>query len=180
MSSLLYVTVFATGNVQHDYYQILIIPTLVIFTAKGADGILKLGGSVFNSLVSKIVVFVCIMFMLFFGWYIVRDFYSIQHPNIIEAGKAVDALTPKNAKVIAPYNGDTTFLYFTKRQGWPVFERTIRDFNKAGASYIVFADPTKEELHFQTLFKPVIITDTYAIFNLNEPTSEGIVELKKL
>lgn len=179
ISSLAYLTVFATGNVQHDYYQILIVPTLAIFFAKGIDWALSLARGSIHYLTIAAVIIGTTLFMLMFGWFVVRDFYSIQHPSIIEAGQAVDMLTPKDAKVIAPYNGDTTFLYFTKRQGWPVFERTLKEFKKAGASYIAFADPTKEELNFQTLFKPVAITATYAIFDLNKPTPQGLLEQKK-
>ncbi|MDO8621218.1 MAG: glycosyltransferase family 39 protein [Candidatus Levybacteria bacterium] len=178
-SSLAYLTVFATGNVQHDYYQILIVPALAIFFAKGIDWALSLASDRMQYLITLSVITVTTLFMLMFGWFVVRDFYSIQHPSIIEAGQAVDMLTPKDAKVIAPYNGDTTFLYFTKRQGWPVFERTLKEFKKAGASHIAFADPTKEELNFQTLFKPVAITATYAIFDLNKPTPQGLLEQKK-
>jgi len=178
ISSLIYVHVFATGNVQHDYYQILIIPTLAIFFGKGIDGALNLTKD-FGYWVTRITIVVCLIFMLVFGWYVIRDFYSIQHPAIVEAGRAVDELTPKDAKIIAVYNGDTTFLYHTNRAGWPVFERTLRAFRKAGATHIVFANPTKEELNFSTLFKTVKITNTYAIFDLTAPTPLGLKELKK-
>ena len=179
ISSLIYVHVFATGNVQHDYYQILIIPTLAIFFGKGIDGALSLTKNYFSLWATRIAIVVCLIFMLVFGWYFIRDFYSIQHPEIIEAGKAIDELTPKDAKVIAVYNGDTTFLYHTNRQGWPVFERTLREFKKAGATHIAFANPSKEELNFSTLFKAVKITNTYAIFDLTAPTPLGMKELKK-
>jgi len=72
----------------------------------------------------------------------VRDYYDIEHPDIITAGQAVDSLTPKDAKIIAPYGADTTFLYYTDRQGWPVFDRTLKEYKKAGAGFIAFADPT--------------------------------------
>ncbi len=179
ISSLIYVHVFATGNVQHDYYQILIIPALAVFFAKGVDGALNAAKEYFNLWITRVIIIVSSVFMLMFGWYVIRDFYSIQHPAIIEAGKAVDELTPKDAKVIAPYNGDTAFLYQTNRQGWPVFERSFREFKKAGATHIAFANPTKEELNISTLFEPIKITDTYAIFDLNKPTPAGLKELKK-
>ena len=54
----------------------------------------------------------------------------------MEAGRAVDRLVPKDAKVIAPYGGDTAFLYQTNRQGWPMgieIEKLI----KLGAQYYV-------------------------------------------
>jgi len=179
VSSLFYVHVFATGSVQHDYYQILIIPTLAIFFAKGVDKTLKASREYFNLWTTRIVIGVSVIFMLMFGWYIIRDFYSIQHPDIITAGRAVDELTPKDAKVIAVYKGDTTFLYHTNRQGWPVVERSFRQFADAGATHIAFANPTKEELNLATLFEPLKVTATFAIFDLNKPTSLGLKELNK-
>lgn len=173
ISLLLYVTVLATGNVQHDYYQILIIPTLALFFAKGIDFILEKSDVLFNRYISYIVIVVSVLFLLAFGWFKVRDFYSIQHPEIIEAGKAVDRLTPKDAKVIAVYNGDTTFLYHTNRRGWPVFERDFSDFIKAGATHIAFVNPGKDELNFATQFETILRTSNYAIFDLTRPLPAG-------
>ena len=178
ISSLIYMTVMADGNVNHDYYQILIVPTLAIFFGKGLDLIFE-KKDIFNQWVSYIAVAVSIVFMFAFGWYAVRDWYSIQHPSIILAGQAVDALTPKDAKVIAPYGGDTTFLYYTNRQGWPVFDRSYKAFKEAGASYIAFADPSQEDLNNERLFKPVIITPKYAIFDMTKPTPEGVIAQQK-
>lgn len=178
MSSLIFMSVLATGNIQHDYYQILIMPTLAIFFAKGMDLIFE-KKDIFNRWVSLLTIAVVVIFMLAFGWFAVRDYYNIQHPSVVIAGRAVDRLIPKNAKIVAPYGGDTTFLYYSNRKGWPVFDRTLKDFKKAGASYIAFADPTPEELHFETLFKAVEITPEYAIFDLSQPTPEGSIEQKK-
>ena len=55
----------------------------------------------------------------------VKEFYKINRPEIIVAGEAVNRLTPSNSLVIAPYNGDTAFLYQTNRIGWPVVDRPI-------------------------------------------------------
>ncbi len=33
----------------------------------------------------------------------VKGYYQINHPEIIEAGKEIDKITPKDARVIAPY-----------------------------------------------------------------------------
>jgi len=178
ISSLTYMVVMATGNVKHDYYQILIVPTLAIFFAKGVDFILE-KRDMLNRWVSYLTVTVGVIFMLAFGWFAVRDFYSIQHPNIVTAGKAVDALTPKDAKIVAPYGGDTAFLYYTNRKGWPVFDRSFKDFKKAGASYIAFADPTPEELNLETLFEAIIVRKEYAIFDMTKPTPEGLEAQKK-
>ena len=84
-----------------------------------------------------------------FGWYCVRDYYNIDNPSIIVAGQAVDKLTPKNAKVIANYNGDTTFLYQTKRNGWASFEKALPQMIQMGADYLVIANPTAADFGFR-------------------------------
>lgn len=179
ISSLIFLTDMATGNVQHDYYQISIIPTLTFLFARGAEFILANSKNLFNRYISYVTIVVSILFMLAFGWFKIRDYYSIQHPEIIEAGHAVDLLTPKDSKVIAIYNGDTTFLYHTNRQGWPVFERDLSDFVKAGATHIAFVNPGKDELNFATQFTTVERTNNYAIFDLTKPLPAGIEHLKK-
>ncbi len=50
----------------------------------------------------------------------VKEVYKINKPVIIEAGKKADEILPKNAVVVAPYNGDSAFLYQTNRPGWAV------------------------------------------------------------
>ena len=38
----------------------------------------------------------------------------------MEAGKFADRILPIDAIIVAPYNGDTAFLYQINRPGWPV------------------------------------------------------------
>lgn len=167
LSSLLYLAVLARGNVQHDYYQILIIPTISI--------LLGLGGSVLlsplkenNKIMYYSVFLVCTLFALIFGWYFVRDYFNINNPSIIEAGKAVDKLTPKNAKIIANYNGDTSFLYQTKRKGWASFEKPLPQMIEMGADYLVLANPTEVDLNLGKTYKIVAETKQYVIFDLRQ------------
>ena len=56
----------------------------------------------------------------YFSWLQVKGLYQINNPVIIEAGQRADKILPKDAQVVAPYNGDTAFLYQTNRPGWPV------------------------------------------------------------
>ncbi|MBI2430666.1 MAG: glycosyltransferase family 39 protein [Candidatus Levybacteria bacterium] len=169
ISSLAYLTVFATGNVQHEYYQILIVPTLAIFFGKGVDVFLSLSQKEFSRTIGIAALGGCFGFMLIFSWREIRAYYNINHPEIIEAGRAIDKLTPKDAKIIAIYNGDTTFLYHTNRQGWPVWERPLYEFIKAGAGYITFVNPTKDELGFGKHYTTLARTEKYVIFDLTRP-----------
>jgi len=57
----------------------------------------------------------------------VKELYKINNPPIILAGKEADKILPKDAIVIAPYNGDTAFLYQINRKGWAFVNSSIKD-----------------------------------------------------
>lgn len=170
--ALLYMTVLATGNVQHDYYQILILPALALYSAKGiawmirknweAKGLQKVAG-----IAVGLVVFA---FTIFFSWYTVRTYYWINRQEIIDAGTAARALLPAGAKVIAPYNGDTTFLYQTGHQGWPLgfdIDKKIQ----MGATHYVTVSPTDNDLETRDLagmYTVLVRNDKFAIIDLTK------------
>lgn len=173
LSSLSFIFVFATGNVQHDYYQIIIFPALAIIVGLGLNQM------------PKLLALISVIFMLMFGWYNIRDFYNINHPEIVEAGKIVDQIAPAKALVVAPYSGDTAFLYQTNRSGWPIMEGTITDMAKRGADFYVsvkFDTLEKQMLaqsetpdyiksHIKDQRKPYILhayTDKYIIFEIRK------------
>lgn len=127
LSSLLYLIVFATGNVQHDYYQALIIPALAIFLARGF--VLLIQG--IPGFVPRLwtIPFGVLFFSLTFylGWQEVKGLYQINNGVIVDAGKFADKVLPKDAVVVAPYGGDTAFLYQTNRSGWPFVALPMKD-----------------------------------------------------
>src|SRR3989344_228134 len=137
LSMLLYITVFATGNVSHDYYQVLTIPVITIFLAKGVLFLISQNKNLSGRLKVYAILIVLFIFMEMFGWYFIRDFYNINHPEIVEAGRAVELKTPGNSLVIAPYNGDTAFLFQTQRAGWPVMEKSVEEMIGMGAHFYV-------------------------------------------
>jgi len=132
-----YFSVFARGNVQHDYYQIIILPVLAVFLAKGVWFLVGFSSKNIYRIFAFGLAVICLIFSLGFSWYEVRGYYQINHPEIVEAGKIADKILPKEAKVIAPYNGDTAFLYQTNRQGWPVVGEPIENIIKKGATHYV-------------------------------------------
>lgn len=133
-----YLSVFATGNVQHDYYQIILVPILVIFMAIGADFLLFPPKNFFHVWISRLVLLISIVLTLMFGWYQARDLFNINHPEIVEAGQEFQRiLGDKRGNTIAPYGGDTAFLYQTGQKGWPLMEGTIDEMIEKGAHYYV-------------------------------------------
>ena len=168
---LLYTLVVATASVRHDYYQIFLIPAIVLMLAQGVKHLWE--DKHFNSYISKFLVIFSVIMMLGMGTYQVKEFYKINHPELIEAGKAVDRLAPKNALVVAPYNGDTAFLYQTGRWGWPELDDSIDNIIKKGASFYVSVNiGDKNTQAIMKRFKVVEKTDKYVVVNLHEPLNK--------
>lgn len=163
---LAYFVVIATGNVQHDYYQNLIIPFVALAAGKGFVWLCKQTESGYR-FVAQLTAIVVLVFTFAFSWYEVEGYFSINHPEIVEAGKAVDALTPPDAKVIAPYMGDTAFLFQTNRTGWPLgFD--IQKKIDAGATYYVSTNYDDETNALIKQYQVVQRTDKYVIINLQQ------------
>ncbi len=167
LSSLIYLFVIARGNVQHDYYQILIIPSIAIYLSLGASFLLT-SKNLINKMSSYIIFFVLIIFTFFFSWYFVRDYYNINNHSIITAGWEIDKLVPKEAKIIANYNGDTSFLYQTKRKGWASFQKSLVEMREMGADYLALINPTDKDLEIGKEYKIIKANKDYVLFNLNE------------
>lgn len=173
LGSIVYLSVFAAGNVQHDYYQIILIPVISMYVAKGLDFLLSYKG--FSPVSRYGLCVVSMLFAVAFSWYTMRSFYWINRPEIITAGRMADKMLPKNAKVIAPYNGDTTFLYQTKRQGWPLgfdIDKKIA----MGATHYVTVSPTDSDWETKTLaetYTVLVRNDSFAIIDLTKPKKTG-------
>lgn len=169
IGGLSYLIVIARGNVQHDYYQILLLPVVSVYLGKGLAFLAQ--NTVFSKLSSLVLLLTCVAFLLSFSWYTIRTYYWINRPDIVEAGRMADRLLPKDAKVIAPYNGDTTFLYQTNRQGWPLgFD--IDKKRQMGATHYVTVSPTDNDLETRDLardYTVLVRNDKFAIVDLTKP-----------
>ncbi len=155
VASLAYMTVIARGNVQHDYYQIAIIPSLAILIGRGLDFLLSFKER--ENKILAVIVSICVTFLMFsLSWYHVRDFFNVNNIAIVEVGKRADAILPKNARVIAPYDGDTTFLYYVNRPGWPAFQASAEELKQKGATHMILLSPNPETIEDLTSKHTVI------------------------
>jgi 4-amino-4-deoxy-L-arabinose transferase-like glycosyltransferase len=117
LSFLAFVTVFASGNITHDYYQVAAIPIISFFLAKGTYFLIFSASKNLNKFLKIIVFLVCFCFMIGFSWFEIKGYYLIQG-GVDIAGEAVDRLTPKNSLILTGDTADTTLLYNTNRHGW--------------------------------------------------------------
>lgn len=162
---VLYWVVVATANVRHDYYQTLSVPAIAVVLAAGTKLLwnLKVG----EDKLRRGVVLGSIILGLGFSFYQVKEYYKINHPEIIIAGQAVQRLTPQDAKVIAPYNGDTAFLYQTGRVGWPFVTLPMdKMINRLGAQYYVSVNFDKQTLEVMEKYSVLEKTNEYIVIKL--------------
>lgn len=167
LGSLVYLSVIATGNVQHDYYQIQIIPSLVMLMGVGVSYVYSLRKTLFSKLILIFLLVPCYLISLALGWYEVRGYFNINNPAIVEAGMRIDSITPQDAKVIAPYMGDTAFLFQTNRSGWPIGGEIDLKI-KSGASYYVTTTRDDEYQELKKKHTLVEETDQYSIIKLEK------------
>ncbi|HKY73983.1 MAG TPA: hypothetical protein VJ246_01570 [Patescibacteria group bacterium] len=162
---LLYLVVFAGGNVQHDYYQVILIPLLCVLIGRGSSFILDISKQYSSRILGIGVLAGLFAFSLFVSWYTIRGYYNINHWEIVHAGIAADRLLPENAKIIAPYMGDTAFLYQTRRIGWPLgfdIDKKIQ----MGAQYYISTSLDDEARSLIRKYTLIDQTKEYVIIDL--------------
>lgn len=137
LSVILYVVILARGNVEHDYYQIPLVPILAIMMARGVD-FLIFESSIFLTRWIRIPITLFLIISTFaLGWYEIRGLYQINNGEIMQAGDVAKAILPENAKVIAPYDRNTALLYQLNRPGWSSVYVSIDELIKLGATHYV-------------------------------------------
>jgi hypothetical protein len=163
LAMLAYLVIVATANVRHDYYQIMIIPAIALSLALGTVWLWK------RSFTAKIVLVLSLVVMFTISWDRIKPFYQINHPELMEVGKIVDQTLPKDAKVVAPYNGDTAFLYQMNRKGWPAVDNSIDNIIERGADYYVSLDiNSPDSVNFSKRFTTVQKTQQFVILDLHD------------
>ena len=155
----------ATANVRHDYYQTLSVPAISIILAGGVLTLWRT--NLGEASIRRLVVIGSVVLGLGFSFYQVKEYYKINHPEIILAGAAVDRLTPQDAKIIAPYNGDTAFLYQTGRSGWPFITLPIDQMiSRLGAEYYVSVNFDKQTNEIMEKYKVIEKRNEYVVVDL--------------
>lgn len=165
LAALIYLFVFEGGNVQHDYYQIMILPALA--------GLMGVGVSMFVASSKDTIPawlkwpFVCIFLALswYFSFYEVSKYYEI-NGGIVNAARIVRTLTPSTSLIATDTTGDTTLLYLSDRKGFPSLADTPDGMAKRGISYLVtFNSDYAHEL--AETYKLVFENDSLFILKLN-------------
>lgn len=167
LSILSYFVVIASGNVQHDYYQVVTIPIIALVWARGAVWVFRQAKTWVHQLIAFGALSIVSLFSFLFSWYEIEGFYHINNPAIVSGGEAVDRLTPPNALVVAPQFGDTSFLFQTNRRGWPIgFE--MDDKIAKGAQFYITTSQDDEANELMKTYTVIEQTKEYILIDLRQ------------
>jgi len=143
-SALIFLFVFQGGSVQHEYYQILILPGLAIFAGLGISYLLEKR----KELIPGFPAWTMIVFLIFFSWsisyYQVKSHYDYS-PDLVSMAKIVNSLTAKDDKIVTDTTGDTTLLYLANRRGAPAIYKNPPELKKLG--YLYLATSSESEIN---------------------------------
>ena len=164
VASLGYVFVFQGGNVQHEYYQTLILPALAIFLGVGIDTVFQ-NKKIFSPFISYLGVFIILAFSWFFSFYNVRNFYNYS-AELIQTANIIKSLTPPGDLIVTDTTGDTTLLYLSDRRGAPAVYKDPLELQKLGYKFITTNNAGMVNQLTENNFELVFQNEKLAIFKL--------------
>lgn len=168
LSTIVYVSLIAEANVRHDYYQIVTVPAITLLLSFGLVSMWKAVG--LSKITTRATVVFSLMMIFIIGGQQIKEYYNINRPEIIEAGTYVNENTEANALIIAPYNGDTAFLYQTGRWGWPYKDREITEMIANGADYFVSVNFDVETNSIEKEYKTIFKNNNFVLIDLKSKT----------
>lgn len=165
ISSLLYLFTFQGGNVQHDYYQTIILPTLAIFSGVGISFFLTDKKLFTSQIVVVPIVAIILAGAFLFSYYRVKDLY-VYNTDLLNIAKTISSLTEPDSLVVTDTNGDTTLLYLADRRGFPAVTDDLGALKARGAAYFVTFNSSVATAVKQKFKLLVVDSDKLYLFKL--------------
>lgn len=164
IASLLYLFTFQGGNVQHDYYQIMILPSIAVFFGIGINSLFNNRKSLFQIITITVFCVSIISMSILYSWYSMSYFYGTNE-SLYNISQIIKTITPKESKIVTDTIGDTTLLYLSDRKGYPAPILSWEELKKRNMDYFV---TMKEEVgeDLKNKLKLVLESDSVYIFKL--------------
>lgn len=165
ISAMIYLFTFQGGNVQHEYYQIIIFPAIALISGFGASQIVSLPKKYFYKFALYPAVISVFLLSVFVSFYKVKDYYN--NPNDLnQIAELIQTFTKPDDLIVTDRLGDTTLLYLSDRKGAPAIYKPLNELSDLGYKYLVtsnkdlIAQYEEEEIEF------VVKNDLFAIIVL--------------
>lgn len=163
-SALAYIFVFQGGNLQHEYYQTLILPTFAMMVGLGIGFVFSHKKEFINPIFVSVLVFFLFAFSFYFSYFKVADYYQYSQ-ELVQEANIINSLTDPEDKVVTDRTGDTTLLYLANRRGAPSIFRDPKDLKKLGYKYLITSSEGEINI-MKPDFKIVFENEKFTLFRL--------------
>jgi len=163
-SALAYIFVFQGGNLQHEYYQTLILPILSVMIGLGVSFVFEHKKEFINPIFVSILVFLLFIFSFYFSYSKVADYY-LYSQELIQEANIINSLTDYKDLIVADRTGDTTLLYLANRRGASSIFRDPIDLKKLGYKYLITSSEGEIDI-MKPDFEIVFQNEKFTLFKL--------------
>ena len=165
LAALAYLFVFQGGNVQHDYYQTIILPAIAILSGIGAARLLHKNENDRHIVLNVVLVIFILGFSWLMSYYRVKDYYNYSE-DLVNIAEIINTLTPRNALVVTDRDGDTTLLYLAHRKGMPAVTEDLHKLRDEHGMQYFYTDKPAVAQAVKKEFPAVFENDHVFIFKL--------------
>lgn len=163
-SALAYIFVFQGGNLQHEYYQTLILPVFAMMIGLGVGFIYDHKKEFISNFFISIFVSVIFIFSFYFSYFKIVDYYVYSH-ELVQEANIINSLTNPEDKIVADRTGDTTLLYLANRRGASSIFRDPIELKKLGYKYLITSNEGEIGI-MKPDFKIVFENEKFTLFRL--------------
>ena len=115
---------------------------------------------------------------IYLPWMEVKGLYQINNGTHILAGERADEILPKEAVVVAPNAGDTSFLYYINRPGFAFVPLPVAEMIQLyGVTHFVSTSYDAQTNELLGLYKVVEKTPEYVIIDLRERSTPDVIPM---
>ena len=142
VSAFVFLFVFQGGNVQHEYYQTIILPALALGVGLGISFIAEYHTAFINPFATGATIIALSAFSYFISYYQVRGYYNYP-TELVNISNIIKSVTAPGDRIITDTTGDTTLLFLSDRKGSPAPILDLKYF-KENENYKYFVTQDKE------------------------------------
>lgn len=165
LGSLAYLFTFQGGNVQHEYYQVLILPAIAMLVGIGIETAIAYSNSSFHRILTYMGIPILLGASFFFSYYRIKDYYNYSI-DLERVANVIQTVTKPEDKIVTDTTGDTTLLYLSDRKGAPALYKDERELKKLGYTHMVIFNKDYSNQLKQNDMKVVFENDKFTLFLL--------------
>lgn len=184
LGTAFYLFVMFRAASMHPYYFLPLAPPLAYFFGRGIHFVLRKASR--KAVAPYLAGFLTLLFCINVYYYYEKLFFVPEdRMAVVEAGKAVDDLTPIDAVVVASYGHGPIQVYYNHRRGWTIDLAAKKDDAglieelqgrlRQGATHYMTSTPTALDArpgfrdYLNNNGRAVVITPRYVIYELDKP-----------